>query len=58
MAVPFSLTQGDPLRFHWPLHFSCNRTFLLCTNRTFSFCADTAAADMSTQSRNVRVFAR
>src|SRR2546430_4925881 len=37
-SVPFSLAQGDALRFHGALGQPCKRTFLLCTNRTFSFC--------------------
>ena len=39
-SVPFLLAQSHPLRFHWPLGLPWNRTFLLCTNRTFSFCGD------------------
>src|SRR5450432_2887379 len=39
-SVPFSLIQSDPLQFHGPLGLLWNRTFLLCTNRTFSFCGD------------------
>src|SRR5690242_5016624 len=39
-SVPFSLAQSDSLRLHGDLGHPCKRTFLLCTNRTFSFCAD------------------
>src|SRR5271156_5884011 len=39
-SVPFSLAQSDPLRFHGPLGPPWKRTFLLCTNRTFSLCSD------------------
>src|SRR5690348_6304798 len=39
-SIPFPLIQGDSLRLHRPLDHPWNRTFLLCTNRTFSFCAD------------------
>jgi hypothetical protein len=41
-SVPFSLAQSDALRLHGALGHPWNRTFLLCTNRTFSFCADSA----------------
>jgi hypothetical protein len=43
-SIPFPLIQSDSLRFHRPLDHPWNRTFLLCTNRTFSFCADMAGA--------------
>src|SRR5690242_14003717 len=39
-SIPFPLIQSDSLRFHRPLGHPWNRTFLLCTNRTFSFRAD------------------
>src|SRR5712691_3995628 len=41
---PLSLTyaQADPLLFHWASRPLEKRTFLLCTNRTFSFCGDTS----------------
>jgi hypothetical protein len=32
--------QRDSLRFHRPLDHPWKRTFLFCTNRTFSFCGD------------------
>jgi hypothetical protein len=34
------LTQGHSLGLHGAPGHPWNRTFLLCTNRTFSFCGD------------------
>ena len=54
-SVPFPLTQRDSLRFHGPLGHPWNRTFLLCTNRTFSFCGDTRRGSVdSTDGKAVR----
>src|ERR1700675_1395730 len=39
-SVPFPLAQSDSLRLHGALGHPWKRTFLLCTNRTFSFCGD------------------
>jgi serine/threonine protein kinase len=42
--LPLSGAQADPLLFHGASQPPEKRTFLLCTNRTFSFCGDTECA--------------
>jgi len=39
-SVSFALAQADPLLFHRAFRPLEKRTFLLCTNRTFSLCGD------------------
>src|SRR6266404_605144 len=50
-SVPFSLAQGDALRFHEALSQPLKRTLLLCTNRTFSFCGDKLPGSVYTTER-------